>query len=216
MIQNKHQYKVTNSKLKELEQSLADLAHNPNGLSERLFKAEKAGLQVWIDRLKVDIAEYDRLQQGESVFKISFLTELPIALIKARIASGMTQKELAEKIGVKEQQIQRYEANHYDSASFDRLNEVYTALGISFKEPEVVMQIAAPAPEARPQSHSGTRSLDSECLGISPGILTKAVFDVSDLRLNRDRLTYAKSENQCDLVMTSYRFDRAMSVKIFS
>jgi HTH-type transcriptional regulator / antitoxin HipB len=33
----------------------------------------------------------------------------------------MTQKDLAEKIGVQEQQIQRYEANHYGSDSFDRL-----------------------------------------------------------------------------------------------
>lgn len=31
MIQNQHQYKVTNSKLKELEQSLANLAANPEG-----------------------------------------------------------------------------------------------------------------------------------------------------------------------------------------
>jgi HTH-type transcriptional regulator / antitoxin HipB len=143
VIQNKHQYKVTNSKLKELEQSLANLAANPDGLSERLFQAQQAGLQVWIDRLKAELAEYDELQQGESVFKISSLTELPLALIKARIASGMTQKELAEKIGVKEQQIQRYEANHYDSASFERLREVFEALGISFKE--IIMEIGEPS-----------------------------------------------------------------------
>jgi HTH-type transcriptional regulator / antitoxin HipB len=143
VIQNKHQYKVTNSKLKELEQSLANLAANPDGLSERLFQAQRAGLQVWIDRLKAELAEYDELQQGESVFKISSLTELPLALIKARIASGMTQKELAEKIGVKEQQIQRYEANHYDSASFERLREVFEALGISFKE--IIMEIGEPS-----------------------------------------------------------------------
>ncbi len=139
MIQNKHQYKVTNSKLKELEQSLVNLADNPEGLSERLWQSQQAGVRVWIDRLTAEIAEYDGLQQGASVFKISSLTELPIALIKARIASGMTQKELAEKIGIQEQQIQRYEANHYDSASFERLREVFVALGMSFKE--IVMEI---------------------------------------------------------------------------
>jgi HTH-type transcriptional regulator / antitoxin HipB len=139
VIQNKHQDKVTNSKLKELEQSLANLAANPEGLSERLWQSQQAGVRVWIDRLTAEIAEYDRLQQGESVFKISSLTELPIALIKARIASGMTQKELAEKIGIKEQQIQRYEATHYDSASFERLHEVFEALGMSFKE--IIMEI---------------------------------------------------------------------------
>ena len=139
MIQNQHQYKVTNSKLKELEQSLAHLTDNPEELSDRLLKAQQAGLQVWIDRLKADVVEYERLQQGESILKINSLTELPIALIKARIAKGMTQKELAEKIGIQEQQIQRYEANHYDSASFERLREVFEALGISFKE--VIIEI---------------------------------------------------------------------------
>jgi hypothetical protein len=37
--------------------------------------------------------------------KITSIQELPIALIRARIALGMTQKELAEKMGVKEQQV---------------------------------------------------------------------------------------------------------------
>ncbi len=36
----------------------------------------------------------------------------------------MTQKELAQKIGVQGQQIQRYESNHYSSVSFDRLKEI--------------------------------------------------------------------------------------------
>jgi HTH-type transcriptional regulator / antitoxin HipB len=118
-------------------------------LSERLWQSQQAGVRVWIDRLTAEIAEYDKLQQGESVFKISSLTELSIALIKARIASGMTQKELAEKIGVKEQQIQRYEANHYESASFERLREVFEALGISFKE--IIMEIEGVygSPEAK-------------------------------------------------------------------
>ena len=141
MIQNQHQFKVTNSKLKELEQSLADLTENKEGLTDRLLQAQQAGLSVWIDRLKAEISEYELLQQGESVLKINSLTELPIALIKARISRGMTQKDLAEKIGIQEQQIQRYEANHYDSASFDRLQEIFEALGISFKE--IVMEIEA-------------------------------------------------------------------------
>lgn len=75
MIQNQHQYKVTNSKLKDLEQSLVELANNPRGLSERLLQAEKAGLQVWIDRLKAEIDEYDRLRQGESKFTFSVTSQ---------------------------------------------------------------------------------------------------------------------------------------------
>jgi HTH-type transcriptional regulator / antitoxin HipB len=52
-------------------------------------------------------------------FVLGSLNDLPTTLIKARIAAGLTQKDLADKIGVREQQIQRYEANHYNSASFD-------------------------------------------------------------------------------------------------
>jgi transcriptional regulator with XRE-family HTH domain len=38
--------------------------------------------------------------------------ELPAALIEAGIAAGLTQRELAKRIKVAEQQIQRWEANH--------------------------------------------------------------------------------------------------------
>jgi HTH-type transcriptional regulator / antitoxin HipB len=47
--------------------------------------------------LKQEIAEYEELKSGN-------IETLPIALIKA-IVLGMTQKELAEKIGTQEQQI---------------------------------------------------------------------------------------------------------------
>jgi HTH-type transcriptional regulator / antitoxin HipB len=50
----------------------------------------------------------------------------------------MTQKELAEIIGVQEQQIQRYEAAHYSSTSFDRLQVIASALQIDITQ--AVMQ----------------------------------------------------------------------------
>ena len=51
----------------------------------------------------------------------------------------MTQKELADKIGVREQQIQRYEASQYSSASFDRLCSIADALNIDITQ--AVMQV---------------------------------------------------------------------------
>jgi HTH-type transcriptional regulator / antitoxin HipB len=59
------------------------------------------------------------------------LDELAIGLIKARISTGMTQKELAAKIGVQEQQIQRYKENQY----LARLTEIARALEIIFANP---------------------------------------------------------------------------------
>jgi len=52
------------------------------------------------------------------------------ALIRARIAAGMTQEGLARRLGVKPQQVQRYEATDYESASFARILKVVEALGL--------------------------------------------------------------------------------------
>jgi transcriptional regulator with XRE-family HTH domain len=43
----------------------------------------------------------------------------------------MTQKELAAKLGIKEQMVQRYEASGYESIGFGRLAEVWNALSAS-------------------------------------------------------------------------------------
>jgi HTH-type transcriptional regulator / antitoxin HipB len=135
MIQNEHQYKVTQTKLRELEQSLIDLDINSGNLSKRLLQAEKNGIQVLVDRLCAEIVEYDNLKQQRTPIQICSLDELAIGLIKARISTGMTQKELAAKIGVQEQQIQRYEENQYASASLTRLTEIARALEIIFANP---------------------------------------------------------------------------------
>jgi len=62
------------------------------------------------------------------VISADSLERLPSALIQARIATGLSQKQLAERLGLKEQQVQRYEANDYQGASLGRLHEVVTAL----------------------------------------------------------------------------------------
>jgi HTH-type transcriptional regulator / antitoxin HipB len=64
VIQNQSQYRNNKLKLKEFEQSLVEFDKNPDRLSLRLLAAQKAGLQVWIDRLKSQIAEYETLQKG--------------------------------------------------------------------------------------------------------------------------------------------------------
>ena len=130
MIQNERQYKVTQTKLRDLQLDLATL-DLPSDLHPRQMLGRKNSLNILIGELEQEIAEYDRLKSGQiTKFPIESLQDLPNVMIKARIAVGMTQKELAEKIGVQEQQIQRYEANNYRAVGFDRLQEVMSALDI--------------------------------------------------------------------------------------
>ena len=52
--------------------------------------------------------EYERLRSGNyRTLKASSFQDLPLELIRARIARGLTQKELGKRLGVMEQQIQR-------------------------------------------------------------------------------------------------------------
>ena len=114
MIQNERQYKVTQVKLRELEQASASIATENASLHPRQVLSQTNSYHKIIDALKQEIAEYEELKSGQiEKIQLKSLADLPIALIKARISSGMTQKDLAKKIGTQEQQIQRYEANHY-------------------------------------------------------------------------------------------------------
>src|SRR6266849_3391822 len=73
-----------------------------------------------------------------AVVDLASFEHLPSALIQARIAAGFTQEQLAERVGVKSQQIQRYEATDYRSASLQRVAEVIQALGV--KAPDDIFQ----------------------------------------------------------------------------
>jgi HTH-type transcriptional regulator / antitoxin HipB len=134
MIQNERQYKVTQTKLRELEQASATIDTENASLHPRQILSQTNSYSKIVETLKQEITEYEQLKSGQvEKLQLVSLDDLPIAIIKARISSGMTQKDLAQKIGTQEQQIQRYEANHYSAISFDRLIKVADAVGISFK-----------------------------------------------------------------------------------
>lgn len=63
----------------------------------------------------------------------AIVNALPESLIDERKKLGLTQKELAERLGIKEQQIQRYEATRYQSASLKRIVEVAEAM---YRQPD--------------------------------------------------------------------------------
>jgi HTH-type transcriptional regulator / antitoxin HipB len=140
VIQNERQYKITQTKLRDLLLDRATLDLPDPDLHPRLILARKNSLNILIGELEQEIAEYDRLKSGQiNKWPIESLQDLPNVMIKARIAVGMTQKELAEKIGVQEQQIQRYEANNYRAVGFERLQEVMSALDMRISQ--AVMQL---------------------------------------------------------------------------
>jgi HTH-type transcriptional regulator/antitoxin HigA len=68
---------------------------------------------------------------GEAVSK--WKHEPGVVLIIARIARGLSQAELANRLNMREQQIQRYEAERYKSISLQSLRRVATVLGVQIE-----------------------------------------------------------------------------------
>ena len=58
------------------------------------------------------------------------LANIGTALVESRKASGLTQAGLAMRLGVKRQQVQRWESQAYRSASLERVSQVAAALGL--------------------------------------------------------------------------------------
>lgn len=56
-----------------------------------------------------------------------------LTMIVARIAKGMSQRDLAWRLGVKEQQVQRYEADRYRTISLKNYERVAALLGVNLR-----------------------------------------------------------------------------------
>jgi transcriptional regulator with XRE-family HTH domain len=138
MITNERQYRITKAEAEKFKQALARLASDQadrRDIHPRLIQAEREGLESQLEDLERELTEYEALRGGQvSRIEIDSFDELPTGLIKARIAAGLSQKALAERLGLKEQQIQKYEAERYASASYQRLQEVVHALGVQIRK----------------------------------------------------------------------------------
>ena len=138
MIQNEHQYKVTKGEIDKLQQVIDRLLAQQN-ISPSQLAGMQNSFQTQIDsrpetlreRMQMEIQAYDDLKAGKVEITMGSIEDLPKVLIQKRISLGMTQKELAAKLGIKEQMVQRYEASGYESIGFGRLAEVWNALSAS-------------------------------------------------------------------------------------
>lgn len=136
MIKNQRQYEITRAHVARFQDAVNALAAEAgDGSDPRLLRAEREGLESQLQDLRDQVAEYDALKAGEhGLIQLRSISELPRALIQARIAAGMSHRELAERLGVREQQVQRYEATDYSGANLDRLQAVADALGLEIRE----------------------------------------------------------------------------------
>jgi HTH-type transcriptional regulator/antitoxin HigA len=134
MIANEQQYKATERAISELRESLnafKELRLMETGIDPILVRAQRTSIQAAIQDLSEKIRQYDLARSGsDAAFAIEAVEDLGEQLISARIANGWTQRDLADRLSVKEQQIQRYEKEKYRMASLERLTAVARVLGV--------------------------------------------------------------------------------------
>lgn len=138
MIKNQLQYRIANSELTKFEEAIRKseaIQDVPEGVHPVMWKAQIDGLKSQAETLRREIAEYSELLSGEvNEIQVNALEELPVGLIKARIAKNLTQKDLAKLANVAPQQIQRWEEDDYHKAKFEQLIKIAKALDVSVSE----------------------------------------------------------------------------------
>ena len=132
MIRNERQYRITRAQAARFSETLRAIREgrgHVQGTHPLIIKTQEDALSSQIADLEGEMHEYESLKAGKfRLDSLGAIVDLPDTLIKARIAQGLSQKDLADRIGLKEQQIQRYEASDYASASLARIKEVVSAL----------------------------------------------------------------------------------------
>ncbi len=137
MIKNERQFRITKAQrdkfVQALNETLAPENKQPQ-IHPLLQKAQEDALRSQLTELEEQIKEYEELKTGKTKLEIKSLEDLPNLLIKARIAAGLTQKDLAIRLGLKEQQIQRYEATEFASMNFSKLIQIIKIIGLTVPE----------------------------------------------------------------------------------
>lgn len=146
MITNERQYKITKLQVDRFKDALEqfdeiDLARQ--GIDPVIIDAQRSSIEQQVSDLENDLARYEKLRSGEvRRLAIASISEIGFKLIEARIVQGLSQRELADRLGMKEQQVQRYEQDQYQSASLARCAEIAAALDIDLDAQFEVRQLS--------------------------------------------------------------------------
>lgn len=90
---------------------------------QKNISPEEAAYLNWRDTLRAN-PEYQKIYEEEAA-----KSALWLQLVQARLAAGLTQKQVAERLGVSQAQVARIEKEDYDSYTLTTLRKYVAALG---------------------------------------------------------------------------------------
>jgi ribosome-binding protein aMBF1 (putative translation factor) len=134
MIRSENEYRDAVARLaaeqKRIQSQKAEL--KKLSLSAADMKRAMDPIESFHLQLQEEVESYERLKRGEfdEIWDLQGLGQL---LISGRIARGLTQRQLAEKLGVHESQVSRDERNEYHGVTLDRAERILEVLGIGLR-----------------------------------------------------------------------------------
>jgi len=134
MIRNENEYQQAVRRLGQERERLADHRKRlkDTGLAADEIKRVLDPLRSFHKQLAEEVESYERLKRGE-FDELRNLHGLGSMLVALRIALGLTQRELAERLGVHESQVSRDERNEYHAITVDRASRILDALGVELR-----------------------------------------------------------------------------------
>ena len=93
---------------------------------ENVINAGEKSYQRWQESLRQDPA-FQAIYEEEAA-----KSALWLQLVQARLAAGLTQKQVAERLGVSQAQVARIEKEDYDAYTLTTLRKYVAALGEGF------------------------------------------------------------------------------------
>lgn len=107
------------------------LSKLPQEKSTKRSAAIRGSYEGMIRQLEDELHEYDQLKSGELTLPhVERLDQIAPFIAKIRIAKGLSQTELARRLGVSKQVISRYEESDYQTVGIVRLQAILDAIGL--------------------------------------------------------------------------------------
>ncbi|MEK4711651.1 helix-turn-helix domain-containing protein [Sporosarcina sp. FSL K6-5500] len=129
MIKTETAYKKSLEKLQEDKLFIRDqkkVLEDMGLTGEQVEKALQPSI-TFHEQLEEEVVYYERIRRGEFEPIIN-LHNLGKSLIAYRIYVGLSQQELADRLGVSASQVSRDERNEYYGATLERVQEVMEAM----------------------------------------------------------------------------------------
>ena len=130
MIHSEREYKEAVERIRQEKERLARQRAELKGMGLGAAEIKRAldPMLSFHQQLAEEVQGYERLKRGE-FDEIANLHGLGRILVSLRIARGLTQRQLAEKLGVHETQVSRDERNEYHGITMERAARILDALG---------------------------------------------------------------------------------------